>query len=164
MISSSTQPGRPGCSITRPEMQRKGKVSTPPEGFRYQAEVLPLEEERQLAGQIRRLPLREFEFHGYAGKRRVLSFGWHYDFADGRLHPAEEIPSFLLGVQQRAAAFAGLEAGGLPHALVTEYSPGPRSAGTGIRGSSTKWLASPSLRHAPFASGAGTAPPGSVTP
>jgi alkylated DNA repair dioxygenase AlkB len=96
----------------------------PPEGFRYQADVVPLDEERDLVERIRALPLKEFEFHGYTGKRRVMSFGWHYDFNESRLHQAEEMPAFLHKLRERAAGFAGLSAGDLPHALVTEYSPG----------------------------------------
>ena len=95
-----------------------------PEGFRYQAEVLPAEEERELVEHIRELPLKEFEFHGYVGKRRVISYGWHYDFGERKLQQAEEIPAFLLPVRDRAAAFADLAPGDLSHALVTEYGPG----------------------------------------
>lgn len=104
-------------------MRRKAQAP-PPEGFRYQADVLPPEEERELVERIRALPLKEFEFHGYVAKRRTHSFGWHYDFSDGRLHPTDEIPPFLYKLRERAAAFADLAAEDLPHALVTEYSPG----------------------------------------
>ena len=96
----------------------------PPEGFRYQPDVLPPDEERELVERINELPLKEFEFHGYVGKRRVISFGWHYDFGEEKLHPAEGIPSFLTQARERAATFANLEAKDLPHVLVTEYSPG----------------------------------------
>ena len=96
----------------------------PPEGFRYRADVLPAEEERELVERIRELPLREFEFHGYVGKRRVLSYGWHYDFGERTLRQTEEIPGFLLPLRDRAAAFAEVAAEDLPHALVTEYGPG----------------------------------------
>lgn len=106
-------------------MQRKGRVLTPPpEGFRYQAEILPAEEERQLVEQIRDLPLKEFEFHGYIGKRRIISFGLHYDFCTESLRQAEEIPVFLHAVRKRAASFARVKVDDLPHILVTEYSPG----------------------------------------
>ena len=98
--------------------------SPPPEGFRYQADVLPSEEEQELVKRIRELPLKEFEFHGYVGKRRVISFGLHYDFGEEKLRQAEEIPSFLHKVRERAAAFAGFGVEDLPHVLVTEYSPG----------------------------------------
>ena len=103
---------------------RKGYRPEPPEGFRYQAEVIPPEEEQELVARIQELPLKEFEFHGYVGKRRTLSYGWHYDFSNARLHQTDEIPPFLHKARERAATFAGLAAADLPHALVTEYSPG----------------------------------------
>jgi hypothetical protein len=51
-------------------MKETGRAA-PPEGFRYQADVVPPGEERELVGRIRELPLKEPEFHGYVGKRRV---------------------------------------------------------------------------------------------
>jgi alkylated DNA repair dioxygenase AlkB len=104
-------------------MAKKSQTS-PPEGFRYQADVVPTEEELELVVQIQKLPLKEFEFHGYIGKRRTISFGWHYDFVDAKLHKTEEFPAFLHKLRVRAAAFAGLSPEDLPHALVTEYSLG----------------------------------------
>jgi alkylated DNA repair dioxygenase AlkB len=101
------------------------KSQTPaPEGFRYQADVLSLEEEQALVERVSALPLKEFEFHGYVGKRRTISFGWHYDFGDSRLKQTEPMPGFLLPVRARTASFAGLTADDLPHVLVTEYGPG----------------------------------------
>ena len=102
------------------------KDAAAPEGFRYVADVITPEEEQALAAAIRQLPLKEFEFHGYVGKRRVLSFGWRYDFGERSLNEAEGIPSFLLPARNRAAAFAELSPEDLPHVLVTEY--GPRAA------------------------------------
>jgi alkylated DNA repair dioxygenase AlkB len=106
------------------EMRKNIRTTAPPEGFRYQAEVLPPEEELKLVEQIRELPLKEFEFHGYIGKRRTISYGWHYDFGTERLQQTEEMPAFLQIAREHAAAFAGFKPEGLPHALVTEYSPG----------------------------------------
>ena len=103
---------------------KNARGAAPPEGFRYQAEVLPADEERELVERIRELPLKEFEFHGYVGKRRVVSYGWHYDFGERSLQRTEEIPAFLLPLRDRAAAFAGVAPADLPHALVTEYGPG----------------------------------------
>lgn len=105
-------------------MKKSMRSAAPPEGFLYQPEILPIEEEQQLVQHIQTLPLKEFEFHGYVGKRRTVSFGWHYDFGQEALQPADEIPAFLHRARQHAAAFAGLSAEDLPHALVTEYSPG----------------------------------------
>ena len=105
-------------------MAKKAGATAPPDGFRYQAEVLPVDEERALVERIKELPLKEFEFHGYVGKRRVVSYGWHYDFGERKLYEADQIPEFLLPLRERAAAFADVAPGDLPHALVTEYGPG----------------------------------------
>jgi alkylated DNA repair dioxygenase AlkB len=95
-----------------------------PEGFRYQSELISNEEERELLRHIEPLPLKEFEFHGYTGKRRVISFGWRYDFNDRRLEKVDDIPPFLLPLRERAAAFAGLGPSSLQHVLVTQYTAG----------------------------------------
>jgi alkylated DNA repair dioxygenase AlkB len=95
-----------------------------PAGFKYQRELISAGEERSLLDQIRQLPFREFEFHGFTGKRRVVSFGWRYDFGERSLLKANDIPVFLFPVRERAARFAGLEPDQLQHVLVTEYSEG----------------------------------------
>jgi alkylated DNA repair dioxygenase AlkB len=94
------------------------------EGFRYQPDLLDQAEEETLLTHVRTLPFREFEFHGYTGKRRVVSFGWKYEFSGERLRKAEDIPEFLLPLRKRAAAFAGLDAESFEHVLITEYGPG----------------------------------------
>jgi alkylated DNA repair dioxygenase AlkB len=73
---------------------------------------------------VRELPFRDFEFHGYTGKRRVVSFGWHYDFSGRRLQKAEDMPDYLLALRAIAAPLAGLEPEAMPRVLVTEYGPG----------------------------------------
>ena len=68
------------------------------------------------------LPFQEFDFHGYKGKRRVVSFGWQYDFSGGgKLRKGNDIPEFLLDLCALAAAFAELESEAMQHVLVTEY-------------------------------------------
>jgi alkylated DNA repair dioxygenase AlkB len=94
------------------------------EGFRYQPELISASEEKSLLAHVRELPFREFEFHGYLGKRRVVSFGWKYDFSKRGLRKADDIPHFLLGLRKRAAKFAELQPAAFQHVLVTEYSPG----------------------------------------
>ncbi len=95
-----------------------------PEGFRYEPDVVPGELERELLERFRNLPFKEFEFQGFRGKRRVVSFGWRYDFDRRALDRAEEVPESLLGLRERAAGFAGLPPADLQHALVTEYGVG----------------------------------------
>lgn len=95
-----------------------------PDGFKYHPDFISPADERELVRQIEPLPLKEFEFQGYTGKRRVISFGWRYDFNDRELQRADDIPPFLLPLRARAAAFAGLPPDGFRHVLITEYSPG----------------------------------------
>jgi alkylated DNA repair dioxygenase AlkB len=95
-----------------------------PEGFRYQPALISRADEDALVGRVCELPFREFEFHGYLGKRRVVSFGWQYDFAGRSLKEAKEIPEFLLTLRAQAASFANMEPGALQQVLVTEYRPG----------------------------------------
>ena len=95
-----------------------------PDGFKYAPDLLGPADEAALLAHVRELPFRDFEFHGYTGRRRVVSFGWHYDFAERRLRKADDIPAFLLALREPAAAFAGLAPAALQHALVTEYAPG----------------------------------------
>ena len=112
--------------MSRPPVQAELFPDEPalPEGFKYQPDLLEVVEEQELARQIETLPFQSFAFHGFLGKRRVISFGWRYDFNDGELQKAEDIPPFLLPLRYRAAAFAGLAPGDLRHVLVTEYGPG----------------------------------------
>jgi alkylated DNA repair dioxygenase AlkB len=95
-----------------------------PEGMRYVRELIAPVQERALLAELPALPFKEFEFHGFLGKRRVVSFGWRYGFDGSGLNKADDIPAFLLPVRQRAADFAGLPASALEHALVIEYGPG----------------------------------------
>jgi len=94
------------------------------DGFRYQPELLDHADEAALIPHLSTLPFREFEFHGYTGKRRVVSFGWKYDFSSAKLRQTDDIPDFLLPLRARVASFANLPAEAFPHALVTEYGPG----------------------------------------
>jgi alkylated DNA repair dioxygenase AlkB len=95
-----------------------------PEGFRYERELISHDVEQKLLAHFRELPFREFDFHGYKGKRRVVSFGWRYDFSKRHLDKADDIPPFLLELRPIVAEFAGLKPSDLQHVLVSEYSEG----------------------------------------
>lgn len=101
-----------------------GEGSHLPEGFRYAEGFLSPDEERAFISAFQRLPFREFEFRGFLGKRRTVSFGWRYDFNVRELQQTEAVPTFLLALRERAAEFAGLSENNLQHALITEYQSG----------------------------------------
>lgn len=105
--------------------QRTNKsTSVTPEGLRYQPALISPADEAAILERIRELPFREFEFHGYLGKRRVVSFGWKYDFSSQRLQKAEAIPDYLLSLRDLAALFANLEPEAFQQVLVLEYADG----------------------------------------
>ena len=95
-----------------------------PQGFAYRPDFLEPAEEQELALRIAELPFEPFAFHGFLGKRRIVSFGWQYVFDGSGLKRTEDIPPFLLPLRARAAAFAGLPPEQMQHVLVTEYAPG----------------------------------------
>jgi len=95
-----------------------------PQGLVYRPGFLPADEEQGYVEHLRSLPFEAFRFHGFEGRRRVVSFGWRYDFDQGGLKPAEPFPPWLRPLAARAAAFAGLAPEAFVHALLTEYAPG----------------------------------------
>lgn len=109
-----------------PQLDIFGEPAGPalPDGFAYATDLITPDEEHALLERVRRLPFRDFEFHGYTGKRRVVSFGWKYDFEARALKRAGDVPDWLIPLRLRAAAFASLDASALQQALVTEYEPG----------------------------------------
>jgi alkylated DNA repair dioxygenase AlkB len=99
-------------------------VRSLPDGFEYRPGLVTPQHEAELIERFQALDFKPFEFHGYFGNRRVVSFGWRYDFAASRVHRAHDVPDFLLPLRDRAAAFAGIDPMALEHALLTEYSAG----------------------------------------
>src|SRR5436190_21932369 len=89
-----------------------------PEGFEYRPALVTSEEQAELIERFQALDFKPFEFHGYFGNRRVVSFGWHYDFAASQVRRVGDLPDFLMPLRDRAAAFAGIDAAAFEHALV----------------------------------------------
>jgi alkylated DNA repair dioxygenase AlkB len=95
-----------------------------PEGLAYRPELISADQEAALAATMAGLPFAPFQFHGFEGNRRTISYGWHYAFDGSGLRETEPIPDWLQPVREKAAAFAGLHAGALEHVLLVEYAPG----------------------------------------
>src|SRR3954465_10468730 len=98
--------------------------ATLPEGFQYQPDLLSPDQEQLLLDQMRSLPFTEFQFQGFVGKRRVVSYGWRYDFNERVIRKAEDIPAFLLPLREAASRFARLAPEQLVQVLLTEYDAG----------------------------------------
>jgi alkylated DNA repair dioxygenase AlkB len=125
------QPGRDGGigrsvgeNLFEPQPTPLASAVAAPAGFDYRPDAISQHEERDLVDRFEALPFEPFEFHGYRGKRRIVSYGWRYDYAGRRLRGSDPIPGFLLPLRGRAASLAALPADGLTQVLVTEYAPG----------------------------------------
>jgi len=95
-----------------------------PEGLVYAPELISPAEEAALVSRFRALPFAPFEFQGFLGKRRTVSFGMQYRFDGSGLTEADAMPDWLLPLRAKAAAFAGLAPDELVHALLIEYDVG----------------------------------------
>ena len=87
-------------------------------------ELISPTEERELIARIGQVELSPFRFQGFIGKRLTHSFGWRYDFDNGRFAETEPIPDWLLPLRAKAARFAGLAPDALIQALLIRYDPG----------------------------------------
>jgi alkylated DNA repair dioxygenase AlkB len=110
--------------VTQKQLTLLGAGPELPEGFKYQPDVVSPDEEQALIDRVGELPLKEFEFHGFVGKRRVIYYGWRYNFSERTVQKADDLPSWLLPLRETAADFAGVEPSSLQQVLVTEYRPG----------------------------------------
>jgi alkylated DNA repair dioxygenase AlkB len=95
-----------------------------PEGFVYEPEFISREEEASLLELIQELPLEEAQYKEYTARRRTVSYGSQYDFTKNALDAAPAIPSFLMPLREKVAAWAGLPPEKFVHGLVSEYRPG----------------------------------------
>jgi alkylated DNA repair dioxygenase AlkB len=99
-------------------------VEERPTGLVYSTEVIPTDEESELLGWCGVLDTEPVVMRGVASRRRVRHFGVGYDFATWSTTPIEAIPVQLLGLRERAAGLAEVEAVTFAEALVTHYPPG----------------------------------------
>jgi Alkylated DNA repair protein len=91
------------------------------EGFKYEESLIGPAEEEQLIDRLTALEMTPFQFHGFTGNRKTMSFGWRYDFNEASFTRTEAIPDWLQPLRRNAAAFANLEAEDFVHALVARY-------------------------------------------
>ncbi|VWX53155.1 alpha-ketoglutarate-dependent dioxygenase AlkB [Novosphingobium sp. 9U] len=93
-------------------------------GLSSAVDLINADEESELIARIDAEALAPFRFQGWEGKRLTHSFGWSYDFEDGRFAQAAPIPDWLLPLRERAGKFARLAPDTLVQALLIRYDPG----------------------------------------
>ncbi|RZJ46008.1 MAG: alpha-ketoglutarate-dependent dioxygenase AlkB [Brevundimonas sp.] len=95
-----------------------------PAGLRYADDIVPADLQTELIERALALDFAPFDFRGFKGNRRTVSFGSRYDFTHSRVSPADPMPDWLRPFRAKAAAFAEMREADLVQALVTEYASG----------------------------------------
>ncbi len=95
-----------------------------PNGLVYRPDFLTPVEEAELMRELAALPLVQARTGEYTAKRRVLSFGWGYDFEKEQLVPGPPLPPFLARYQRKIAKWLDIPAGRVVEALINEYTAG----------------------------------------
>ncbi len=120
--------GHPFTAKPIPDKQMRAKTRSAavplPQGFVYEPDFLSEAEEAGLLGEIGRLEFQPFDFHGYIARRRIVEYGWEYDFGSRKTAVAAPMPEFMAPVHARSAEFAAVSPDELVEAVVTEYPPG----------------------------------------
>src|SRR3954447_8216143 len=92
-------------------------------GLIYRPELLDEAEHDELVTRLHDLRFDPVVMHGQTARRTVRHFGFGYDFDTWDLQPSEPIPTWLLGVRERAAGLSGRPPEDFAQALVTRYPP-----------------------------------------
>jgi alkylated DNA repair dioxygenase AlkB len=95
-----------------------------PEGFRYHPDVLSIEEEEALVRELGALPFKPFDFQGFLANRRVVSFGYRYDYNSRAVVESAPFPAFLVSLRRKVAAIFDRPADAFRQVLINEYQPG----------------------------------------
>lgn len=95
-----------------------------PQGFSYTPDFVSVEEEAELLKLISQFELHAFQFHGYEGKRKVVSFGYDWSFEKRTLSKGKEIPKEFGWLIQRTAHYLNINESDFAELLITEYPVG----------------------------------------
>lgn len=95
-----------------------------PRGLRYREEFISPDEERRLVALVESLPLDYAAYKQYTARRRVLSFGFAYDYDANVLFGAPAIPGDFDFLRERVAAWTGVSATSFVQLLIADYAPG----------------------------------------
>lgn len=90
-----------------------------PDGFRYRAEFLSREDERELIAAIGNVSFDTFTMRGVVARRRVKFYGASYDDI-----PSLPMPDFLLHLRAKLAGWTEIRPDAFAMALINEYTPG----------------------------------------
>ena len=113
-----------------------------PDGLVYQREFLGVDDEAALLAHLATLPFEAARYKDYTARRRVVSYGSRYDFGDNALldaPPVPDVPAAAARARRRLDRRRARRS--FADALVAEYAPARRSAGTATCPISSAWSA-----------------------
>jgi alkylated DNA repair dioxygenase AlkB len=93
-------------------------------GFTYRPDFLAAEEESELMAHIDAIEFRDVRMHGVVAKRRVIHYGWDYDYEGWKIFPTDPVPPWLQPLVARCEDAAALQAGALQQVMVAQYPAG----------------------------------------
>jgi len=93
-------------------------------GLTYVADAVSADDERALACFVETLAFKPFEWRGFTGNRRTVSFGYRYDFNGGGFQAADAIPEALERARAMVCEQVGEEPALYEQCSVIEYAPG----------------------------------------
>jgi alkylated DNA repair dioxygenase AlkB len=95
-----------------------------PEGIVYAPDVVPVEEEAALLGELDELRFDPIVMKGVTARRTARHYGLSYDYDARTPKPGEPVPQWLLPLRARAAQLADVAPDALAEVLVQRYPPG----------------------------------------
>src|SRR5438067_6383922 len=95
-----------------------------PEGFFYYPDFLTEEEETTLCREISKLELHNLDYHGYKASRKIISFGYDYNFENNKLTKGKDIPAVFDFVIEKVAKHLSITLNKFAELLITEYPVG----------------------------------------
>jgi alkylated DNA repair dioxygenase AlkB len=96
----------------------------PVPGLTYITNAVMADDERVLSRFIGTLEFKPFEWRGFTGNRRTVSFGWRYDFNGGGFQSAEPMPAEVQHARALVCSRLRQEPDAFEQCSVIEYAPG----------------------------------------
>jgi alkylated DNA repair dioxygenase AlkB len=109
--------------LTQPALFASSDVPPVP-GLTYITNAVMADDERVLSRFIGTLEFKPFEWRGFTGNRRTVSFGWRYDFNGGGFQSAEPMPAEVQHARALVCSRLRQEPDAFEQCSVIEYAPG----------------------------------------
>jgi alkylated DNA repair dioxygenase AlkB len=119
-----TRPHPVGVSRSTQQSLFPPAATLPADGLHYREGFITPDEEQALLARIATLPFENAKYQQYTARRRIVSFGYAYDYSRHERLPAAPLPQWLTPFVERAAELIGVGAEEFSQALIAEYAPG----------------------------------------